>query len=57
MSTHRHVMPDNDIVEHQATDTCVCGPTAELVKHDDSTDAGWLHVHHSLDGREMAEHH
>lgn len=34
---------------------CVCGPTPELVRNDDGTDAGWLHIHHSLDGRELAE--
>lgn len=54
---HRHVTPEHDLIEHEDNDTCVCGPTAQLVKRDDGTDAGWVHVHHSLDGREQAKRH
>lgn len=49
-----HVLPVNDVVEHDLTDACTCGPTSELV---DCTAGGtaWLVTHHSLDGREHHE--
>lgn len=51
-----HVVPVDDLVPHDtATDeaVCVCGPSVERVEGDDGD--GWLIVHHSLDGREVAE--
>ena len=48
-----HVIPNNDTIEHAETD-CVCGPTIEHVPRHDGGD-GWLHIHHSLDGRERHE--
>lgn len=49
-----HVIPINDLIEHAATDGCLCGPRTEPVKRDDGSVA-WIYVHHSLDGRELQE--
>lgn len=49
-----HILPVNDLVDHDSDAECVCGPTAEPVERDDGT-IGWLHIHHSLDGRELTE--
>lgn len=49
-----HVVPINDLVGHEASDDCVCGPTVEAVFRDDGSN-GWVVVHHSLDGRERHE--
>ena len=49
-----HVVPINDLVDHEASDDCVCGPTVEAVFRDDGSN-GWVIVHHSLDGRERHE--
>ncbi len=49
-----HVVPHDDITAHTMTDDCVCGPTVERVDSADGGD-GWLHIHHSLDGRELTE--
>jgi hypothetical protein len=44
-----HVLPFNDdIVEHELSDECICGPTQELYVR-------WLVTHHSLDNREKDE--
>lgn len=49
-----HVMPLADLVEHEDSEDCVCGPTPNPVKREDGS-VGWVHVHHSLDGRELRE--
>lgn len=49
-----HTMPVNDLIEHDASEDCPCGPTAEPVEGDDGS-FGWLHIHHSLDNREAGE--
>lgn len=49
-----HVMPNNDLIEHECHDECPCGPTVEPVQRQDGS-VGWLYVHHSLDGREKYE--
>jgi hypothetical protein len=50
-----HVVPVNDIVEHDSDGgDCICGPTTEAVMRDDGSN-GWLIIHHSLDGREARE--
>lgn len=54
MSIPLHVIPRQDDVEHVATDDCLCGPQAQPVVREDGS-VGWVHVHHSLDGREAAE--
>ena len=52
--TTAHVIPVDDLVEHDADGDCVCRPTAEAVKQDDGS-VVWVHTHHSLDGREASE--
>jgi len=42
-----HVLPNDDLVEHDNSEDCVCGPDAYL------EDGSWVYVHHSLDGREI----
>lgn len=49
-----HVVPIDDVVEHDLHGDCACGPTQERVDHSGGGDA-WLTVHHSLDGREATE--
>lgn len=49
-----HVRPLGDLMEHEESPDCWCGPRAELVRSDDGPD-GWLHVHAALDGRELRE--
>jgi hypothetical protein len=49
-----HVCPVGDLVDHEMTDDCVCGPRSEQVPREDGS-FGWLVVHHSLDGREREE--
>jgi hypothetical protein len=50
-----HVHPPGDLIEHEITDGCPCGPRQQPVKSHDGS-VGWLVVHHSLDGREEREH-
>lgn len=45
--TRMHVIPINDLREHEASAECWCNPTPDE-EHD-------LFVHHSLDGREAYE--
>jgi hypothetical protein len=49
-----HVVPTGDLIEHEVGDGCVCVPRLEPVPRPDGS-VGWLLVHHSLDGRELAE--
>lgn len=49
-----HAVPVGDLIEHDSSEDCTCGPTAQPVKRKDGS-VGWLHVHHSLDGRERDE--
>ena len=44
-----HVLPVADIVTHEETTDCPCGPTIQ------ERDDGRIVVHHSLDGREKRE--
>jgi phenylacetate-coenzyme A ligase PaaK-like adenylate-forming protein len=56
MST-AHVTPLGDTFCHQ-TDTdeadCPCGPQTRPIELPEGR-IGWLHIHHSLDGREQHE--
>jgi hypothetical protein len=54
MSDTLHVVPVNDLIEHDTSGDCICGPETILVERDDGS-FGWLVSHHSLDGRELAE--
>lgn len=49
-----HVVPRNDLIDHELTGACPCGPQDQSVIRDDGS-VGWLTVHHSLDGRELAD--
>lgn len=49
-----HVLPVADLVEHEISDTCICGPSVEAVFRDDGSN-GWVVSHNSLDGREQHE--
>lgn len=49
-----HVYPAGDLILHEVTEDCPCGPRPEPVPRDDGS-TGWVLVHHSLDGREHAE--
>jgi hypothetical protein len=49
-----HVLPVGDLIEHETTDECPCGPRSEIVKREDGS-VGWVVVHHALDGREALE--
>lgn len=56
MSDDFHVFPVGDLIEHDVDGgECLCGPTTKPVPRDDGS-MGWIVVHHSLDGREFAEH-
>jgi hypothetical protein len=44
-----HVYPVDDLVAHDLSEECVCGPDVEFVI------GGKQVIHHSLDGRERKE--
>lgn len=46
----QHVVPINDLVDHELTEDCVCGPATEPVVRDDGS-VGWVILHQALDGR------
>jgi hypothetical protein len=48
--SEQHVVPVNDLVDHEVED-CICGPRTECVERPDGS-IGFVVVHHSLDGRE-----
>jgi hypothetical protein len=43
-----HVMPVNDLVQHEKNQDCVCVPDLDA-------EVGNIWIHHSLDGREQSE--
>lgn len=51
-----HVMPTNDLIEHDGDDDgdCPCGPEVRPVEREDGT-IGWVYVHNALDGRDLEE--
>lgn len=51
-----HVMPIGDLVEHETTSLCLCGPTGEIIGPEDTGGRpAMMYIHHSLDGRELSE--
>jgi hypothetical protein len=46
-----HVRPVDDVIEHDFSADCICGPRLEQTDEGD----GVVVVHHSLDGREEHE--
>lgn len=49
-----HVLPVNDLIDHEDSDECICGPASTLIQRADGSD-GWVVTHNSLDGREHKE--
>jgi hypothetical protein len=55
MSDDWHVYPQRDLIEHEVNgENCPCVPTVEPIEREDGS-FGWLHLHHSFDGREQHE--
>ncbi len=54
MSDDVHVVPVNDLIEHEDGDDCPCGPAMIPVEREDGS-IGWVVSHFSLDGRERFE--
>lgn len=51
-----HVMPLDDLVPHETTPLCLCGPTGDIIGPEDTGGRpAMMYTHHSLDGRELAE--
>lgn len=49
-----HLMPVDDLIAHEASDDCACGPGSECVTEEGERD-NWLMTHRSLDGREVGQ--
>lgn len=49
------VIPTGDLIAHEPGEDCICGPAALTARADDGAHLGFIHVHHSLDGREQHE--
>lgn len=49
-SNRAHALPLEDLVEHEPTDFCLCGPRIEPI-----IGSSCVVVHASLDGRELTE--
>jgi hypothetical protein len=48
---HVDLIPLGDLIEHEQSAECACGPRVEL--HHDAAGADvWMNLHASLDGRE-----
>lgn len=45
-----HVVPVNDLIEHENNAECPCGPKTEAVFLEDGSNT-WQIVHQALDGR------
>jgi len=49
-----HVVPVDDLIAHDVSEDCICGPECIPVERDDGS-IGYIYSHHSLDGRELLE--
>jgi hypothetical protein len=49
-----HSVPLDDVIVHEFTEDCPCGPTPAPTPRNDGAQ-GWVVSHHSLDGREQYE--
>ena len=45
-----HILPRNDIKEHEETTTCICGPKVKFLDNGEM-----MIIHNSFDGREAIE--
>lgn len=52
VNTILHIIPDNDLVDHEPTRDCVCGPATDIT-HGDDGEQQWIITHHALDNREQ----
>lgn len=52
-----HVLPRRDVMDHEETHDCPCGPRVEWIDPDTGLayPGGPVVIHHSLDGREAKE--
>lgn len=48
-----HVVPVGDLIEHDTTEDCICGPVAKLYEELEDGGDAWILTHSSLDGREF----
>lgn len=46
-----HVVPVDDLLEHEIEEDCACLPETKPVERDDGS-LGWVVVHNAWDGRE-----
>lgn len=49
-----HVTPIDDLIQHEKTEECVCGPTIEPVETPSGA-INWMLTHNALDNREAYE--
>lgn len=49
-----HAVPLDDLIVHDFSEDCPCGPRARTIPRDGRPD-GWIYTHHSLDSRELSE--
>lgn len=49
-----HVVPVDDICDHEIDDRCICGPT-EILVWNEGRHEGSVIAHPSLDGREIGD--
>lgn len=52
MNTILHIIPDNDLIDHEPTNRCICGPRTDIT-HGDNGEQQWIITHHALDNREQ----
>lgn len=50
-----HVIPRDDLIEHEFDDECPCGPEQFPVTREADGVVSWIVGHSSLDGREADE--
>jgi hypothetical protein len=49
-----HVTPIADLIEHESSENCVCGPEIKPLKRSDGSIV-YVYLHHALDGRKDSE--
>lgn len=42
-----HVIPVDDLIEHESDENCICGPTCEPVERKDGSFC-WVYMHYYL---------
>lgn len=54
MPDELHVLPVADLVDHELSEECICGPKVSAVFREDGSN-GWVVNHWALDRREATE--